>query len=299
MNSKNELISTLSSQISYESNRILKQNVSKFVTSNDTLESDVRFRISSRAAKKKKTSSPVIKNMLSGSFIESDSRVVYSRVVYFYIVVFAIASVLLIFLGKLISPKLNISLLFAILFLIGIICFLIILFLVSRFIIKQTYRQLERRFDSIQIKEKEISNEFTDDVYIVIANTYESLSDFRKERERQAKNSYNAALGLIISGILIVFSGVYLLFRKSITEGALASSIGAISNIIGGTILKFYKDTNDRMDRLNSDLFILNSAKVQYALILKISDVKTRDNELGKLIISIGNIKNTNQTIKS
>ena len=71
----------------------------------------------------------------------------------------------------------------------------------------------------------------------------------------------------------------------------MTSGIGGISNIIGGTILKFYKETNNRMDSINNDLFILNTAKVQYALILKIDSKSKRDSELSKLIDSIGKIK--------
>ena len=73
-------------------------------------------------------------------------------------------------------------------------------------------------------------------------------------------------------------------------EGVLSSVVGSISSIIGGTIIKLYKDTNDRMDKLNADLFTLNSVKVQYAMILKINNEKKRDVELSRLIQSIGKI---------
>jgi len=287
MNLKNDLISTLSSNIGSESNKILKQNVAKFKISDTLVDSDIRFRI--RSEKETIESSRSIKQHIDQEirhfyqFENTPSRKFYSlRTPLFitiikYIAIIGIVSFVLIFGGKLISQKLSIGLLSAILILLAIVFIIFILYVASYALIEIIYNRLERKFDSIQINEKKITNEFSDEVYAVIANTYETLSDFRIERERQAKNSYNAAIGLIISGIIIVFSGVYLLFRKSITEGALASSIGAISNIIGGTILKFYKDTNDRMDKLNSDLFILNSTKVQYALILKINDVPTRD----------------------
>ena len=45
------------------------------------------------------------------------------------------------------------------------------------------------------------------------------------------------------------------------------------------------------MDSVNNDLFILNTAKVQYALILQIKDPIKKDKELSKLIKNIGNIK--------
>jgi hypothetical protein len=130
-----------------------------------------------------------------------------------------------------------------------------------------------------------------DKVYTVINNTFNNLERFRNERLRQAKMSFNAALGLIIIGILIVFIGVFLLFKKSITEGALTAALGVISNIIGGTILKFYQNTNDRLDRIDNDLFILDTAKVQYALILNINEKTNKDQAIKELIGKIGEIK--------
>jgi len=143
-----------------------------------------------------------------------------------------------------------------------------------------------------ELSEQEDTNEaIKDEVYTIITESYNSLSIFRIERERQARFAFNAALALIIVGIIIVFFGVFLLFAKKITEGSVTASIGAISNIIGGTILSFYRNTNDRMDKLNSDLFILNTAKVQYAIILRINDTSKRDVEMAKLVNSIGHIK--------
>lgn len=142
-----------------------------------------------------------------------------------------------------------------------------------------------------RIKLNEIKSEISDGVYFVIDNSYETLSDFRKERERQARTSYNVAISLISAGIIIVFVGVFLLYRRGITEGSLTSGIGGISSILGATILKLYRETNNRMDSLNDDLFVLNTAKVQYSLILQIQDPDERDEELKKLIGSIGIIK--------
>ncbi len=135
--------------------------------------------------------------------------------------------------------------------------------------------------------------EYSDEVYYIIITTYETLLKLCDERKRQAKSSYNLSIVLIISGVLIIFLGVFFLFNKCIAEGTLASSAGLISNIIGGTILKFYKNTNDRMDLLNKDLVMLNLVKVKYSLILKISDEKLKNDEISKLIIYIEDIKNT------
>ncbi|NOU16045.1 MAG: hypothetical protein HOO91_00610 [Bacteroidales bacterium] len=195
--------------------------------------------------------------------------------------------------GIFISNEFNLKLYISIIIEFGIILAIFVFYFFVKYLIKYTYHSFERKLESIIPEKAETKKEFDDDIYFIISNTYETLSVFRQERERQAKNTFNAALGLIIAGILIVFIGVYLLFKKNVTEGAVTSSVGAISNILGGTIIKFYRDTNNRMDRLNNDLFVLNTAKVQYAMILKIGDSKKRDSELSELIKSIGKIKST------
>ncbi len=130
-----------------------------------------------------------------------------------------------------------------------------------------------------------------DEVYSIITTSYESLSTFRVERERQAKTSYNMAITFISIGTILLFFGIILFFKSSITEGAISTIVGIIPNIIGGTILKFYNETNNRMDKLNDDLFVLNTTKIQYALILKIDDDEERNQQLGKLISNISSIK--------
>ena len=134
------------------------------------------------------------------------------------------------------------------------------------------------------------------DVLLIISNTYDTVLSLKNEKERQARKSFNAALGLIIAGVTIVFGSVFLFIRNNIIGGILSSVVGAISSIIGGTIMKLYKDTNDRLDKYDDDLFTLYTAQVQYALIREIDDVKKRNAELIKLIESIGNIKSKKQT---
>jgi len=201
------------------------------------------------------------------------------------------AIVLLVFLGgKFVYNIFDLNLFISILIVFAI---LVITSFALYFIIK-LIRYVSSIFDNklnfINIQSIEVKNEFDDDVYYVISSTYETLCNLKRERERQAKNSFNVALSLIVVGVLVVFGGVFLLFRKNILEGVLSSVVGSISSIIGGTIIKLYKDTNDRMDKLNADLFTLNSVKVQYAMILKINNEKKRDVELSRLIQSIGKI---------
>ncbi len=226
---------------------------------------------------------------LFGTKIKGCCHTIILSLVTFFILGIIVA--LLYFEGRFISSEFGINLFVSILVELVIIIVLLITIFLTTYLVWYIYSRYEKRFNSIKPKDIEAKKEFDDDVYYIISNTYETLSVFKNERERQAKSSFNAALSLIIAGIFIVFLGVYLLFKKNVTEGSLTSGVGAISNILGGTIIKFYRDTNNRMDKLNNDLFVLNSAKVQYSMILKISDNKKRDCELSELIRSIGRIK--------
>ena len=210
--------------------------------------------------------------------------------IFLILIIISAIGLLVYFGGKFVSNILNLNLFVSILieFAVLIITVFAIYFVIK--LIRYIYSIFDNKLNSIEFQRVEVKNEFNDDVYYIISSTYETLCNFRKERERQAKNSFNVALSLIIVGVLVVFGGVFLLFRKNIVEGVLSSVVGSISSIIGGTIIKLYKDTNDRMDKLNADLFTLNSAKVQYAMILKINNEKKRDVELSKLIQSIGKI---------
>ena len=142
-----------------------------------------------------------------------------------------------------------------------------------------------------------IDRNFSDiDVILVISSTYDTLYNLRNERERQSKKSFNIALILTIVGVLIVFCGVFLLFQKNIMEGVLCSSVGSVSSIIGGTIIKLYKDSNERMDKLDDDLFTLKTAEAQYAVIREISNETERNVALAKLANSLGKITKHSKT---
>jgi hypothetical protein len=76
-----------------------------------------------------------------------------------------------------------------------------------------------------------------------------------QERLRQAKLSFNVTLALTIVsasisifGIGLLFFG--LLFSGKVTEGSVATAGGLTSTIVSVRLLKFTKETNDRLDRL-------------------------------------------------
>ncbi|MEG4066993.1 hypothetical protein QUA42_06505 [Microcoleus sp. Pol11C2] len=74
--------------------------------------------------------------------------------------------------------------------------------------------------------------------------------DVIRERLRQAKFSFNVTLGLTIVRASISILGIGLLFFGKLPEGKLATAGGLTSNIVSVGLLKFTKETNDRLDRL-------------------------------------------------
>ena len=67
---------------------------------------------------------------------------------------------------------------------------------------------------------------------------------------RQARFSSNATFGFIITSALVNILGIFLLFYGKLLEGKLATAGRLTSNIVSVGLLKFTKETNDRLDRL-------------------------------------------------
>ena len=78
----------------------------------------------------------------------------------------------------------------------------------------------------------------------------EMKRDVIQERLRQAKFIFNVTLGLTIVSASISIFGIVQLFSGKVTEGSVATAGGLTSNIVSVRLLKFTKETNDRLDRL-------------------------------------------------
>lgn len=116
-----------------------------------------------------------------------------------------------------------------------------------------------------------------------------SAVEYRKERGRQAKHAFNAALVLSIGGILIIFVGVILLFAKdSVTPGAITAGGGAIAEIVSLLLFKLSKDANGRYDDVGKDLSRINRAKEAADIARQIEDPAKRDETLSEVIKSLG-----------
>jgi TRADD-N domain-containing protein len=92
----------------------------------------------------------------------------------------------------------------------------------------------------------------------------------RNERLRQARLSFNAALSLLVFGILIVLGGVLMLFQNHVTSGLLSSGAGVVSNMVSAVLFKFNRDANDRLDKIKVNLAKIETLGTAIAAIEKV-----------------------------
>jgi hypothetical protein len=77
------------------------------------------------------------------------------------------------------------------------------------------------------------------------------FDDITKERLRQARHSFNAALTVTVVSACISVAGVGLLLSGKVPEGTATTSGGAV--ICVGCV-RLAKDANDRLDRIAKEL---------------------------------------------
>lgn len=128
----------------------------------------------------------------------------------------------------------------------------------------------------------------TDAAIEALDETYQSTSGIVFERMRQAKLAFNAALSLMIIGVLIVFSGVVLLWIKdSFEAGLITVAVGAVSEIISLLVFKFNKETNNRLDDLRRDLSVIETARVGLSIAKQIENQDKRDHAISELSLRL------------
>lgn len=114
-----------------------------------------------------------------------------------------------------------------------------------------------------------------------LAAAHNAANVLRVERIRQAKNTFNAALALVVIGVLIIFVGVgLLLFRDSVNAGVLTTAIGGVIEVISALLFKLNHETNNRLDEIGKDLSSIEAAKIAMTLIDKIEDPSKRDDAI-------------------
>lgn len=126
-----------------------------------------------------------------------------------------------------------------------------------------------------------------DPVPEALDRTFAETERIVSEIKRQARMSFNAALLLIVCGTLLVFGGIFMLYKNKVLAGWVTTAAGTVMDLLSGGIMMLYKSTNERFDQANHDLAVLSKVRAQYALIGLIADEAVRTEELRKLIGSL------------
>ena len=119
-------------------------------------------------------------------------------------------------------------------------------------------------------------------------SAYAGQEGIRDERLRQAKLTFNAALGLAIFGVVAVLAGAFFFATGKVTSGALTVGAGAVSEAISVLVFRLYKETNNRLDRVGEDLNLLDKSRVAMRIIQQIDDPAQRDRATIEFVNNIG-----------
>lgn len=100
-------------------------------------------------------------------------------------------------------------------------------------------------------KKLPLSSDYQPDPYQAL--TPQLAIDLRiaEERLRQARYSFNLALGMAATSALIGFAGVGLVLLGKASEGTITTTGGLASSAY--CLQQLAKDTNDRLDKLEDD----------------------------------------------
>ncbi len=143
--------------------------------------------------------------------------------------------------------------------------------------------EAEVRYET-QISVQKEADLATDAGLQVLDSAFSSTIEVRDERMRQAKLAFNAALTLVILGVLITFLGVLMLwFGSSIEAGSVTIGVGAITEIASLLLFKFNKEANRGLDEVRKELSAIETARVALDMAHKISDLEKRDEAIARL----------------
>jgi hypothetical protein len=123
---------------------------------------------------------------------------------------------------------------------------------------------------------------------VAFAAIDESQVEARRIRElrmSQATKTFNAALALVVLGVLLIFGGVaLLLFRGDISTAALSAGVGALTEVVSAVLFKFNSDAQGRLSAVESDLSYLYAARVALAATQLIEEPAKRDDSVREVL---------------
>ena len=77
------------------------------------------------------------------------------------------------------------------------------------------------------------------------------LETIAEERLRQARQSFNVALAIIVISFVFSLTGAGLLLSNKVTEGTVTTGAGLLSSVQS---LKFAKDKNEQLNKVWSEI---------------------------------------------
>jgi hypothetical protein len=110
------------------------------------------------------------------------------------------------------------------------------------------------------------------------------LNRLYQERLNQARITFAVALTALVLGILLVFIGIILTFTNSLPIGIITTISSVAVEIVSALAFKFNGDTNNRLDRLNKELNIIEQTSLSMEYINQITEPKVRNKAIADLI---------------
>jgi ABC-type multidrug transport system fused ATPase/permease subunit len=129
-----------------------------------------------------------------------------------------------------------------------------------------------------------------------IVETRKVLAARRQEYLSEARISFIVALSALILGILLVFSGVILIFTVGLQAGAVTSSSSIVTGIVCALAFQFNQQAHDRLDGLAKEMNALDNVYIAISLASEISDQIKRDSAIEEVIRKIYPGKRQNLT---
>jgi hypothetical protein len=116
-----------------------------------------------------------------------------------------------------------------------------------------------------------------------VESRYTALNSDHDERRRQARTSFNVAYNLLIVGIVLIFIGAIIVLLRGLTAAIYISLVGCVSEAISALLLRFNKDSNDRLDETTKSSNILLMLELSMRFIDQITDEEERNKALREL----------------
>jgi len=114
------------------------------------------------------------------------------------------------------------------------------------------------------------------------------VGQIQKEQVRQARITFDASLAVGVAGTLIVLVGVasflYHGFQAGAMGRAIAVAAGIVMNFLSFFMIKFHRETNNRLDEIRRDESAIR-------LIAQIQDPVKRDEAICELAKALGRVR--------